>query len=205
MSFLDWQARSASGTIAVCGVAIRYTVIPRRVLHKRLDLAYRYRARKPRLQSGDAWPSWLPNTCSMSHTGFGTAGHAETSRWAERLGTVGLLQVVAKRGVAPIGRTKNLPDLSGQSVKSFLREDAERLGTARDAREAGGLQPADHPSGGPPTRRALWVAHVMEEPPAASQHAPQLVIERLAVEIARNRDHWRIVQDAREAAVLQRR
>jgi hypothetical protein len=47
----------------------------------------------------------------------GTAGHAETSRWAARLGRVGLLHVVAKRGVAPIGSTKNLLDLSGQSVK----------------------------------------------------------------------------------------
>jgi hypothetical protein len=52
----------------------------------------------------------------MSHSECGTAGHAETSRWAKRLGTVGLLQVVAKRFVAPIGRTKNLPDVSGQSV-----------------------------------------------------------------------------------------
>jgi hypothetical protein len=46
----------------------------------------------------------------------GTAGHAETSRWAERLGRVGLLHVVAKRGVAPIGGAKNLLDFSGQSV-----------------------------------------------------------------------------------------
>src|SRR6516164_837497 len=71
----------------------------------------------PRLKSGDEWPSGLTNPCSISHPVYGTAGHAETSRWAERLGTVGLLQVVATRAVAPIGRTKNLPDVSGQSVR----------------------------------------------------------------------------------------
>jgi hypothetical protein len=36
------------------------------------------------------------------------------------LGRVGLLHVVAKRGVAPIGSTKNLLDLSGQSVNNLL-------------------------------------------------------------------------------------
>jgi hypothetical protein len=70
----------------------------------------------PRLKSGDEWPSWVTNTCSMSHPVCGTAGHAETSRWAERLGTVGLLQVVATRDAAPLGRTKHLPDVSGQRV-----------------------------------------------------------------------------------------
>jgi hypothetical protein len=54
----------------------------------------------------------------MSHPVCGTAGHAETSRWAARLGRVGLLHVVAKRGVAPIGGAKNLLDFSGQSVKT---------------------------------------------------------------------------------------
>jgi hypothetical protein len=75
------------------------------------------RPESPRLQSEDEGPSWLTNTGSMSHPVCGTAGHADTSRWAERLGTVGLLRVVAKRGVAPMGRTKNLPVVSGQSVK----------------------------------------------------------------------------------------
>jgi hypothetical protein len=71
----------------------------------------------PRLQSGDEWPSWLTNTSSMSHPVCGTADHAETTHWAARLGTVGLLQVVATPRVATIGRTKHLSDVSGQSVK----------------------------------------------------------------------------------------
>jgi hypothetical protein len=35
------------------------------------------------------------------------------------LGRVGLLHVVAKRGGAPIGGTKNLLDFSGQSVNTY--------------------------------------------------------------------------------------
>jgi hypothetical protein len=83
------------------------------------------RPESPRLQSGDEWPSWLTNICSRSQTVCGTAGHAETSRWAARLGRVGLLHVVAKRGVAPIGGAKNLLDLSGQSVNRCIRVDLD--------------------------------------------------------------------------------
>jgi putative transposase len=45
----------------------------------------------------------------------GTVGHTGT----ERLGTAGLLRVVARRRVAPAGGTRNLPDSSGQSVKEL--------------------------------------------------------------------------------------
>ena len=44
----------------------------------------------------------------------GAVGHTGT----ERLGTAGLLRVVARRRVAPAGGTRNLPDSSGQSVKN---------------------------------------------------------------------------------------
>jgi putative transposase len=44
----------------------------------------------------------------------GSVGHTGT----ERLGTAGLLRVVARRRVAPAGGTRNLPDSSGQSVKN---------------------------------------------------------------------------------------
>ena len=45
----------------------------------------------------------------------GTVGHTGT----ERLGTAGLLRVVARRRVAPAGGSRNLPDSSGQSVNQF--------------------------------------------------------------------------------------
>ncbi len=46
----------------------------------------------------------------------GTVGHTGT----ERLGTAGLLRSAARRAVAPAGGTKNLPVLTGQSVKRFF-------------------------------------------------------------------------------------
>src|SRR5690349_2991225 len=54
-----------------------------------------------------------------------TGGHPGTTmaqgRPCERLGTDGHLLSIARCSVAPAGRTKNLPDSSGQSVKVYQR------------------------------------------------------------------------------------
>src|SRR5262245_51554846 len=55
--------------------------------------------------------------CGSGYCGArGKPAHGQTA-WGQS-GAVGLLQFVAKRGVAPTGRTKNLPDVSGRSVNS---------------------------------------------------------------------------------------
>src|SRR5690348_6244638 len=86
----------------------------------------------------------------------------------------------------------------------LLRQDAERLWATRDVRKPGGLQPSDHPSRRPTASSGPRRPDVVEEPSAAPQQAPQLAVERLAVESARDCDHRRIMEDACEAAILQR-
>src|SRR5262249_41111700 len=54
---------------------------------------------------------WPPATSESSELS-GAVGRTGT----ERLGTAGLLRVVARRRLAPAGGSRNLPDSSGQSV-----------------------------------------------------------------------------------------
>jgi putative transposase len=63
--------------------------------------------------------AWTDDRCPVRRapdTASGTVGHTGTSR----LGTAGLLRSTARRAVAPAGGTKNLPALTGQSVKMEL-------------------------------------------------------------------------------------